>query len=77
MVAGMMKAKSVTFRCSAVQYRRMEKYLEESCRTRSELICNALDSFLTFAEGNRHLNLFELVDAVNALGTGVKFEEQA
>lgn len=77
MVGGMTKAKSVTFRCSEAQYRRMEKHLEESRRTRSELICEALDSFLTFAEGKRHLNLYELVEATDALGARVRFEEQA
>ncbi len=77
MVGGMYKAKSITFRCSDAQYRRLEQHLSQSDRTRTDVICEALESFLDFAEAHRHLNLFELVEAANAIGAKVKFEDEA
>lgn len=77
MVGGMNKAKSITFRCSEAQYRRLEQHLSQSSQTRTSVIREALESFLDFAEANSHLNLFELVEAANTIGTKVKFEDEA
>lgn len=76
-LSDMNKAKSITFRCSDAQYRRLEKHMEQTRRTRTTLICEALECFLDFAEANRQLNLFELVEAVNARGGRVRFEDEA
>lgn len=77
MLEPMHKTKSITFRCSEAQYRRLEQHREQSRRSRTELLCDALDRFLSFAEQNRHLNLFELVAATDAVGAKVKFEDEA
>lgn len=77
MLGRMHKTKSITFRCSEAQYRRLENHKEQSRRSRTELMCEALDTFLSFAERNRHLNLFELVAATNDVGRKAKFEDEA
>lgn len=73
----MSKAKSITFRCSEVQYQRLKKHMEGSDKTRTAVISEALKSFLDFAEENKHLDLFELVEAVDSIGEKLKFEDQA
>lgn len=73
----MHKAKSITFRCSEAQYRRLEQHLSQSAQTRTSVIREALESFLDFAEANSQLNLFELVEAANTIGAKVKFEDEA
>lgn len=72
-----MKAKSITFRCSETQYRRLEKHMATTDKTRTAVICEALKSFLDFADQNKHMTLFELVEATNAIGAKVKFEDEA
>lgn len=73
----MTKAKSITFRCSDAQYRRLENHMADADKTRTAVICAALENFLDFAEENRHMNLFELVEAVDSVGAKVKFEDEA
>lgn len=73
----MTKAKSITFRCSEAQYRRLEKHMSHTNKTRTAIICEALKSFLDFADRNKQLNLFELVEAANSVGAKVKFEDEA
>lgn len=65
-----MKQKSITFRCSPAQLSRMEQAREQLNLNRTDFITHALDSFLTFAEGEeaRRLDLFELVSHIDALG---------
>ncbi|MDO5472642.1 MAG: hypothetical protein Q4F35_04825 [Akkermansia sp.] len=75
-----MNLKSITFRCSAPQLRRLENaMLAQSTDNRTSFISKALDSFLTFVEQdeNQGLNLFELVDKVDSLGSAANFSSQA
>lgn len=72
-----MKAKSITFRCSASQYRRLQEHMATTDKTRTAVICEALKSFLDFADQNKQMNLFELVEAANSVGAKVKFEDEA
>lgn len=75
-----MKLKSITFRCSQAQLNRMENaILTSSAESRTAFISEALETFLTFAEQDeiQRLNLFELVDRVDAKGTSTPFAQQA
>lgn len=73
----MAKAKSVTFRCTEKQHRRLEEALMRTGMNRTQFIEKALREFLEFAEQEdiRKLDLFALVEAVDALGAGVTFED--
>lgn len=74
-----MNHKSITFRCSAPQHHRLHTALEARRCSRSELISDALESFLAYAEqdGIRSKNLFDLVEDIDAHGSGPSFAEQA
>ncbi len=74
-----MNQKSITFRCSATQHRRLCSALNEHRCSRTELITQALESFLAYAEQESvaRKNLFELVEDVDTHGAGPKFAEQA
>lgn len=74
----MFKLKSVTFRCTKAQQQRMETALSGSAMSRTDFISAALEAFLTFAEQeeNRKLNLFELVEKVDATGSRIRFAEE-
>lgn len=74
-----MNLHSVTFRCSAAQHERLEQALLREGSTRTEFILNALETFLDFAEQEeiQKLDLFELVEQVDAGNTGPHFGEQA
>ncbi|MGN0868209.1 MAG: hypothetical protein ACI4O9_01625 [Akkermansia sp.] len=73
-----MKLKSITFRCADAQYTRLHEALGSDSANRTDLICNALDSFLRFAEQPeiRKLDLFALVQAVEEGGDGTPFADQ-
>lgn len=77
MVAGMTKAKSITFRCSENQYRRLEEHLGRTVSTRTDVICEALEQFLDFADANSHMDLFGLVEAADSVGAKRRFEDEA
>lgn len=65
-----MKLKSITFRCSAAQFARLENAMEHSTvDTRTTALSLALEEFLDFAEqqDTRNLDLFALVDRVDHL----------
>lgn len=74
-----MNLHSVTFRCSAAQHERLEQALLHHKITRTEFILHALENFLDFAEQEeiKKLDLFELVEQVDAGTEGPRFEEQA
>ncbi len=74
-----MNLKSITFRCSSNQNARMAAVLSQTEATRTDFITSALEAFLDFAEQPhiQHLDLFELVEAVDALGGDTGFAEQA
>lgn len=77
--APMIKLKSVTFRCSEIQQRRLEQELAAESMTRTELIMKALEQFLHFAESEeaQQLSLFELVEAIDQSGSGARFADEA
>ncbi len=74
-----MNMKSVTFRCSQQQHARLTEAMRFLDCTRTDLITQALEAFLTYAEQERicHKNLFELVDDIDASSEGPLFREQA
>ncbi len=74
-----MHLKSITFRCSSRQYDRLTQALNQADSSRTDLLTKSLAAFLQFAEQEhiRHLNLFELVQAVDALSGGTRFSDQA
>ena len=74
-----MKQKSITFRCSATQSARFTHALEQGNQNRTDFLTAALESFLSYAEQAhiQKLNLFELVQDVDAQGEGERFEQQA
>ena len=74
-----MKQKSITFRCSSNQNTRLSRELEHTNATRTDFITTALECFLAYAEQPHIIskNLFELVQDVDALSDGPRFEEQA
>lgn len=74
-----MNQKSITFRCSGPQHHRLHNAMNEHHCSRTELITQALESFLAYAEQESisRKNLFELVEDVDTHGPGPKFSEQA
>ncbi|MBR5889748.1 MAG: hypothetical protein IKY92_06885 [Akkermansia sp.] len=74
-----MNLKSITFRCSANQNARMNNFLKQTENTRTTFITEALEAFLEFTEQEhiQKLNLFELVDTVDAMVPEPDFAEQA
>lgn len=74
-----MNQKSITFRCSSSQHIRLHNTLSTLRCSRSELISDALESFLSYAEQDciRRKNLFDLVDDIDAHGPGPRFADQA
>lgn len=75
-----MKLKSITFRCSPVQFARLETLLRCSeVDTRTMALSCALEEFLDFAEQKetRALDLFDLVDQVDDLCADTPFADQA
>lgn len=75
----MTKPKSITFRCSEAQHRRLEHALQEGTLTRTDLICTALEQFLGFAESEdiRRMDIFALVQEIDSRGSAVLFAEEA
>ena len=71
-------SKSITFRCSEKQHQRMEAAIAESGMNRTEFITKALVEFLDFAEQEevKKMDLFELVAAIDNVGSKEKFEDQ-
>lgn len=75
-----MKLKSVTFRCSSSQLKRIDEgMLALNNENRTDFISNALEEFLNFAEKEeiRKLSLFELVDRVDRTGSRHRFSRHA
>lgn len=74
-----MNQQSITFRCTEQQHARLNSALADSGLTRSDFICAALEHFLNYAEQSRiqRMDLFELVQDVDAHGDGPSFAEQA
>lgn len=74
-----MKQKSITFRCSSSQHARLDRELKQANATRTDFITTALERFLAYAEQPHIIskNLFELVQDVDELSDGPRFEEQA
>ena len=75
-----MRLKSITFRCSAPQVSRLEEAMRtRSTETRTAFISAALEEFLNFAEQAdvAKLDLFSLVEQVDAVGCGTPFKSQA
>ena len=75
----MTKQKSITFRCTEPQHNRLEQALQDSARTRTDLISTALEQFLSFAESEdiRGLDIFALVHEIDGRGSAVPFAEEA
>ena len=74
-----MLARTITFRCSEAQLCRMQQAIGQTDANRAALISAALEDFLDFAESPdiRSLDLFALVDTVDAQGGGCLFGDQA
>lgn len=73
-----MKLKSITFRCTDIQQRKLEKEQQRSGMTRTDIICTALEDFLQFSEqkSTQRLNLFELVAEIDTLCGGIRFSDE-
>lgn len=74
-----MKAKSLTFRCSPAQLKRLQTamaYLPFESKTK--LLAAALNEFLNFVNSAEmsQLNLFDLVAEIDKTGTGAAFWEE-
>ncbi len=74
-----MKQKSITFRCSANQNKRLAEALNSTSLTRTEFITSALECFLAYSEHEsiRAKDLFELVQDIDARSNGPSFADQA
>ena len=75
-----MRLKSITFRCSEPQLVRLEEAMRSSgAETRTAFISAAIEEFLNFAEQKDRveLDLFSLVEQVDAVGCGTPFRSQA
>ncbi|MBR5894625.1 MAG: hypothetical protein IKZ13_03680 [Akkermansia sp.] len=75
-----MNQKSITFRCSASQRARLENaMLALTSESRTAFIAAALEDFLRYVEQEdvAALNLFELVQHIDATGNGTSFASQA
>lgn len=74
-----MTPRTITFRCSEAQFKRLQSAVEHLRTSRAALINDALEDFLDFAERPdvRALDLFELVKAVDSEGDGCLFCDQA
>ncbi|MDO4751446.1 MAG: hypothetical protein Q4A24_04995 [Akkermansia sp.] len=75
-----MNLKSITFRCAEKQLERMESAMSScSAGNRTELISSALENFLDYVSQDEvsRLNLFELVEHINAIGSALPFDEHA
>ncbi|MCQ2365125.1 MAG: hypothetical protein MJ051_06190 [Akkermansia sp.] len=75
----MAKQKSITFRCTVAQNNRIESALQNEKLTRTDLICTALEQFLTFTESEdiHTLDIFALVREIDSRGSAVSFAEEA
>ena len=74
-----MKLRSITFRCTAAQFNRLQQAMqEEYSDTRTSILSAALE-FLDYAERGemQRLNLFDLVQHLDGLGDGIRFSDQA
>ncbi len=75
-----MKQKSITFRCSAAQFHRLQENIRaRESATRTHVISGAIEEFLDFVEKpeQHSLDLFELVRCIDEAGEGPPFAEQA
>lgn len=74
-----MNQKSITFRCSASQHRRLNESLRGTGLTRTGLITTALLEFLAYADQKhiRNLDLFALVRDIDSQSDGPPFRDQA
>ncbi|MBR2145156.1 MAG: hypothetical protein IKK73_04620 [Akkermansia sp.] len=74
-----MNMKSITFRCSEQQNSRLNTARHQHACSRTSLITEALESFLSYAEQAhiRKKDLFALVEDIETSGDGTPFEEQA
>ncbi len=75
-----MKLRSITFRCTAAQFNRLQQAMqEEYSDTRTSILSAALEEFLDYAERGemQRLNLFDLVQHLDGLGDGIRFSDQA
>ncbi len=75
-----MKLRSITFRCTAAQFNRLQQAMqEEYSETRTSILSAALEEFLDYAERGemQRLNLFDLVQHLDGLGDGIRFSDQA
>lgn len=75
-----MKLKSIAFRCTSSQLKRIDEgMIALKKENRTDFISNALEEFLDFAEKEeiRRLDLFDLVDRVDKIGSRHRFSRQA
>lgn len=75
-----MKHKSITFRCSDKQMKRIQTAMSVwECDNRSTVLSTALEEFLRFTEQAdiAGMSLFELVNRINEEGSGRDFASQA
>lgn len=76
-----MKPKPITFRCTNRQLERLHLAMHNDAvgTSRTAYISDALQSFLDFVESKEGagMNLFELVNKIDAVGSRVPFGEQA
>lgn len=76
-----MNLKPITFRCTTRQLERLHTAMLTDANTpsRTALISDALFAFLDFVENREatKLDLFQLVQEIDALGSQVPFGEQA
>jgi len=74
-----MKLKSLSFRCKPSQLKRIDEgMIALKKENRTDFISSALEEFLNFAEKDeiRGLDLFELVDRVDKIGSRRRFSRQ-
>ncbi len=75
-----MNLKSITFRCSAVLRSRLNTaMLAAPGESQTTFIASALEAFLSFVEQEEiaSLDLFQLVERIDATGSGSSFSSQA
>lgn len=74
-----MNLKSITFRCTALQHSRMQAAVDMLATSRTNLITAALEAFLNYAEQERinRMNLFDLVEDIDATSSGPRFADEA
>lgn len=75
-----MKLQSITFRCAEAQLKRLKTAMNNlACPNRTILLSAAVEEFLHFAEQTevKEMNLFEMVQHIDSIGSTHRFSTQA